>query len=227
MSRARRIGRKVIAWMLASFATGGGVRGQGDAHKSWPPNVANATEIAYPVSTTMTGMVALLLTLDAAGSVQNMLVQQDVPPLTAAAQSSVENWKFVAGSAHGKAAAAQLPVYIVFNPYNPAGTAPVSGGLNAPRPMFPSGASAVPPQVRLASYAMYPANTVATGTVVLSVSISKSGHTMEIKVVHGVHPLTDAAVEVVKQWGFQPATLGVEPVAGRICIAFVFQRNLS
>ena len=74
---------------------------------------------------------------------------------------------------------------------------------------------------------MYPANTVATGTVVLSVSINKSGHTMEIKAVHGVHPLTDAAVEVVQQWGFQPATLGGEPVAGRICIAFVFQHNVN
>ena len=227
VSRARRIGIAVMAWMLVSFATGAGVRGQGDAHKGGSPNVASATEIAYPVNTTTTGMVALLLTLDAAGSLQNMLVQQDVPPLTAAAQSSVQKWKFVAGSVHGKGAETELPIYIVFNPYNPAGTAPVGGGLKAPRPMSPSRSGAVPPQVRLASYAMYPANTVATGTVVLSVSISKSGHAMQIKVVHGVHPLTDAAVEVVKQWGFQPATLGGEPVAARICIAFVFQRNLS
>ena len=227
MSRARRIGMAVMAGMLASFAIGAGARGQGAAHKSGLPNVASTTEIAYPVNTTMTGMVALLLTLDAAGSVQNTLVQQDVPPLTAAAQSSVQNWRFVAGSAHGKAAATQLPVYIVFNPYNPAGTAPVRGGLKAPRPLSPGGSSAVPPQVRLASYAMYPANAVATGTVVLSVSVSKSGHAMEIQAVHGVHPLTDAAVEVVKQWGFQPATSGGEPVAGRICIAFVFQRNLN
>jgi TonB family protein len=217
----------VIAGMLAGFATVVGVKGQGDAHRSGLPNVVSATEITYPVNTTTTGMVALLLTLDAAGSLQNMLVQQDVPPLTAAAQSSVQNWKFVAGSVHGKAAATQVPLYIVFNPYNPAGTAPVGGGLKAPRPMSPSGSTAVPPQVRLASYAMYPANTVATGTVVLSVSISKSGHMMEIKVAHGVHPLTDAAVEVVKQWGFQPATLGGAPVVGRICIAFVFQRNVS
>lgn len=213
-----------MAWILASLATGTGFRGQGDAHKSGAPNIASATEIPYPVNTTMTGMVALLLTLNDAGSVQNVQVKQDVPPLTAAAQSSVENWKFVAASVQGKAAAAQLPVYIVFNPYNPAGTAPVSGGLTAPRPMFPNGANTVPPQVRLASYAMYPANTVDTGTVVLSVSISKSGHTMEIKPVQGVHSLTEAAVEVVKQWGFQPATLRGEPVAGRICIAFVFRR---
>jgi TonB family protein len=172
-------------------------------------------------------MVSLLLTLDASGSVQNTLVLQDTPPLTTAAQVAVQHWKFKAASVQGKATEALLPVYIVFNPYNPAGTSPMDGGLKAPPPMNPNGVSAVPPQVRLASYAMYPTNTVATGTVVLSVSINKSGHTAEIKVVHGVHPLTDAAVRVVQQWGFQPATSAGEPVSGRICIAFVFQHNLS
>lgn len=227
MSQARSIGIVGTAGMLASLATGASARGQGDAHKIRLPDVASATEIAYPVNTTRTGMVALLLTIDASGSAQSTLVEQDVPPLTAAAQSGVQNWKFTAGSVHGKAAEMLLPVYIVFNPYNPAGTAPVGGGLKAPRAMSPTGGSAVPPQIRLASYAMYPENTVATGTVVLSVNINKWGHTMEIKIVHGVHPLTEAAVEVVKQWGFQPATLGGERVAGRISIAFVFQRNLS
>jgi TonB family protein len=227
VSRAPRIGLAVTVGMLASSAIGANAGGQGNARRGVMPDVASATDIAYPVDTTTAGMVALLLTLNGTGSVQNTMVLQDSPPLTAAAQAGVQNWKFSAASVHGKAAEALLPVYVVFNPYNPAGTAPVGGGLKAPRAMSPNGGSAVPPQVRLASYAMYPANTVATGTVVLSVSINKSGHTLQIKVVHGVHPLTDAAVEVVQQWGFQPATLGGEPVEGRICIAFVFQRNLS
>lgn len=227
MRGAERIGRAVMAGVLASMAIGPGASGQADARKSGLPGVASATEIVYPVNTTTTGMVSLLLTLDPSGSVQNTLVLQDTPPLTAAAQAAVQNWKFKAASAQGKSTEALLPVYVVFNPYNPAGTAPTGGGLNAPPPMNPNQGSAVPPQVRLASYAMYPANTVATGTVVLSVSINKSGHTTEIKAVHGVHPLTDAAVKVVQQWGFQPATSGGEPVSGRICIAFVFQHNLS
>jgi TonB family protein len=227
MSQARSVGILGTAGMLASLATGAGARGQGDAHKIGSPDVASATEISYPVNTTTTGMVALLMTIDASGSAQSTLVQQDVPPLTAAAQSGVQNWEFTAGSVHGKAVEMLLPVYIVFNPYNPAGTALVAGGPNVPQAMSPTGGSAVPPQIRLASYAMYPENTLATGTVVLSVNINKWGHTMQIKVVHGVHPLTDAAVAVVKQWGFQPATLGGARVAGRICIAFVFQRNLG
>jgi len=226
VSRARIVG---LTMMLLSFAIAVSAQGQGDAHKIGFPDVADATDIPYPVNTTTTGMVALLLTLGASGSVRNTLVLQDVPPLTAAALSGVQNWKFTPGRLHGEAAALRMPVYIVFNPYNPAGTATVGGGLRSPRSLADVGVegSAVPPQVRLASYAMYPGNTVATGTVVLSVNINEWGHSMKIKVVHGVHPLTDAAMEVVKQWGFQPATFGGGRVAGRVCIAFVFQRNLS
>ena len=136
---AGRIGMAVMAGVLASIAIGAGARGQADARKSGLPGVVSTTEIAYPVNTTTTGMVSLLLTVDASGSVQNTLVLQDTPPLTAAAQAAVQNWKFKAASVQGKATEALLPVYIVFNPYNPAGTAPVGGGLIAPRAMTSNG----------------------------------------------------------------------------------------
>jgi TonB family protein len=226
-TRVRRLEIAMMAGILACFAFGAGATVQANTHKTGPPDVASATDIAYPVNTTATGMVALLLTVDVSGSVQSTSVLQDTPPLTPAAQAAIQKWKFTAGGFHGKAATTLLPVYIVFNPYNPAGTAPVGGGLQAPPAMPPHGSSEVPPQIRLASYAMYPPNTLATGTVVLSVNVNKSGHATNIRVVHGVHPLRDAATDVVKQWGFQPATSGGETVAGRICIAFVFQRNLS
>lgn len=87
MSRARRIGLAVTVGVLASFAIGAGDGGQGNARKSGLPDVASATDIAYPVDTTTTGMVALLLMLDGTGSVQNTMVLQDTPPLTAAAQA--------------------------------------------------------------------------------------------------------------------------------------------
>jgi TonB family protein len=227
VSGTRRNGVTLVMGLVASFVFGARTVGQADATKSGLPDVASAREISYPMNTTTVGMVSLLLTLDATGTVQNTIVLQDTPPLTAAAQASVQNWKFKAASVHGKPTPALLPVYIVFNPYNPAGTAPVSGGLTAPPAMRPNGGSAVPPQVRLAAYAMYPANTVATGTVVLSVKVDKWGHSTGVKFVQGAPPLTDAAEAVVQQWGFQPATSGGQPVAGRVCIVFVFQTNLS
>jgi len=57
--------------------------------------------------------------------------------------------------------------------------------------------------------------------------VDQSGHVSKMKVVHGVAGLNEAAIEALKQWGFQPAMRNGETAAGRLCVAFVFQRNLS
>jgi hypothetical protein len=215
-----------VAGLFVSWGSTVGAGGQTHQPRSVLPDIVKAAEISYPVNTTVTGMVAFLVTLDAEGSAQNFRILQDIPPLTMAAQEGMKKWTFKTGAFHGKAASSLLPVYIVFNPYNPPGTEPV-GGLRAPRPLSPGGWAAFPPQVRMASYAIYPANSLAAGTVVLSVHINKSGHATDIAAIYGVSPLTDAAVEEIKQWGFQPARSGDQPVEGSICIAFVFQHNLS
>lgn len=226
MGRMRMKALILVAGLLVNSA--GSVRTEGQTHdrKDGLPDVVKGTDIVYPVNTTTTGMVAFLVTLDADGIVKNSQILQDIPPLTTAAQEGMKNWIFKAGTSHGKAVASLLPLYIVFNPYNPAGTAQV-GAPSTPRPLSPGGWATFPPQVRMASYAVYPANSLATGTVVLSVHIDKSGHSGDIRVVHGVGALVEAAVEEVRQWGFQPSRSGDQPVAGSICIAFVFQRNLS
>jgi outer membrane biosynthesis protein TonB len=203
------------------------IAGQLPDRSNRPPDIVSATDIAYPVNTTTTGMVAFLLTLDAGGAVKNSQVLQDVPPLTAAAQNALTNWKFKPRTVRGKAATSLLPVYIVFNPYNPAGTSVVGGALTAPAPVSFGASAAVPPQVQSASYALYPANSLATGTVVLSVHIDKSGRAGEIRPVLGLAPLTAAAKDAMNQWGFLPARSGAQPAGGNICVAFVFQRNLS
>jgi TonB family protein len=212
---------------LAAIAIGVGAWGQGSGGRFSPADVTSATNIAYPVNTTVTGMVSLLLSLDGSGNVQNTQTVQDIPPLTAAAQESVQKWKFKPAMANGKSVGANFSVNVVFNPYNPGGTSVVGGGLTVPSAVPSNQGDFMPPQIRLASYAFYPPDTLAQGTVVLSVSVDKSGHVSRVKVVHGVQPLSDAAVGAVKQWGFQPAMHGGEAVAGKICVAFVFQRNLS
>jgi len=217
---------KIAALIMTAMAAGVGPWAQQNSGKFAPPDVVAATDISYPVNTTTTGMVSLWVSLDTNGSVQNIQVAQDIPPLTAAAQASVQKWTFKAATWHGKSAATPFPVHVVFNPYNPGATS-IGGGVRVPAAVPSNQVNFMPPQVREASYAFYPPNTQAEGTVVLSVSVDKSGHSSDIRVVRGAHPLTDAAVDVVKQWGFQPAMRDGAPAAGRLCIAFVFQRNLS
>jgi len=221
--------RVVGAILVVGIAVWVGARAwaQGENGKFAPADVTSAGDIAYPMNAAQGGLVSLLVKLDESGNAQDWQVLQDVPPLTAAAQAGVKKWTFQAAIVHGKNVAAYFPVHVVFNPYNPGGTAVMGGGPRVP-PAVPSNLGHfMPPQVRRASYAFYPPNSQAQGTVVLSVSISKAGHVGNIKVVHGVQPLNDAAIEAVKQWGFQPAMLDGETRPGRLCVAFVFQRNLS
>jgi TonB family protein len=200
---------------------------QGAGGKFAPPDVTAATDIAFPMDAAKSGMVSFLVSLDQGGNVQNLQVLQDTPPLTAPAHAGVQNWTFKTATVGGNGVAAIFPVHVVFNPYNPGGTSVSGGGPRVPPPVPSNLGNFMPPQVRMASFAFYPPNTQAQGTVVLSVNVDKSGHVGKITVVHGVQPLVDAATEAVKQWGFQPAMRGGETAAGRLCVAFVFQRNLS
>jgi TonB family protein len=63
--------------------------------------------------------------------------------------------------------------------------------------------------------------------VVLSVTVDKNGNFAKVRVVLGAAVLTPAAVSAVKTWQYNAATLNGQPVAGKIIVAFVFQRNLS
>jgi len=202
--------------------------GQGEGGgKFVAADVAGAGDVAYPPNTTVTGLVSFLVKVDESGAAQEWRVAQDMPPLTGAAVEAVKKWTFHAATWNGKNVAAYLPVHVVFNPYNPGGTAVMGGGPQVPRAVPSNLGSWMPPQVRMASYAFYPTNTQAQGTVVLSVEIGKAGHVGKIRVVQGVAGLNDAAIEAVKQWGFQPAMRDGQTGEGRVCVAFVFQRNLG
>jgi TonB family protein len=221
--------REILAGVVALGGVAIAVAGwaQGAGGKFSPPDVTAATDIAFPMDAAKSGMVSFLVSLDQGGNVQNLQVLQDTPPLTAPARAGVQSWTFKTATVGGNGVAAIFPVHVVFNPYNPGGTSVSGGGPRVP-PAVPSNlTNFMPPQVRMASFAFYPPNTQAQGTVVLSVNVDKSGHVGKITVVHGVQPLVDAATEAVKQWGFQPAMRGGETAAGRLCVAFVFQRNLS
>lgn len=221
-SRQVAAGLVVIAAMAAVMAAWAQ-----DNAKFVAADVTAAGNVAYPPNTTTTGLVSLLVKLDENGTAQDWPVVQGVPPLTAAAVAGVKQWTFHAATWGGKNVAAYLPVQVVFNPYNPGGTAVTGGGPQVP-PAVPSNlGSWMPPQVRMASYAFYPPNTQAQGTVVLSVEIGKSGHVGKIRVVQGVTDLNEAAIEALKQWGFQPAMRNGQTGAGRVIVAFVFQRNLN
>jgi TonB family protein len=51
------------------------------------------------------------------------------------------------------------------------------------------------------------------GVVILQTAIDQDGHVVDVKVLKGLHMgLTEAAVDAVKQWKFEPATIDGEPI---------------
>ncbi|HET8923128.1 MAG TPA: energy transducer TonB [Candidatus Acidoferrum sp.] len=187
------------------------------------PRIATAGDIPYPINTTATGMVTLLLRLDAMGKIQNVRVLRDIPPLTSAAQTAVQSWTFTPAALNGNPVPARLSVNVVFNPYDPGGVA--IEGLSLPLPPTtpgPNDSELFPAQVTSATFAVYPVNTVASGTVVLNATIGKTGGVEKVRVIRGVPSLTPQCIRAVKSWGFDAATHEGKPVTSHAGVAFVF-----
>jgi hypothetical protein len=188
-----------------------------------PPHIVAARDIPYPLNTATPGIVTLLLNLDATAKVENVQALRDIPPLTSTAQTAVRSWTFTPATRDGSPVPSALSVNVAFNPFNPGGVA--IEGLAAPLPQLspPSEAAPfIPPQVSSGSYAVYPPNSVASGTVVLDVTIGKTSGVAKVKVIRDVPSLTLEAIRAVKAWGFSPATFKGQPIAAHLVVAFVF-----
>ena len=165
----------------------------------------------------------LLLRLDTAGKIQNVQVLRDVPPLSSAAQTAIQSWTFAPATRNGQAVSARLSVSVVFNPFNPGGVS--IEGLKVPLPPTPPGpedSDFDPPQITSGQFAIYPVNSIASGTVILDVTIDKSGRLAKAHVIRGVPSLTTQSIKAVKSWEFRAAAYKDQPVASHTVVAFVF-----
>jgi TonB family protein len=202
--------------------------GAGKIPEYAPPDVQSASNIAYPLNTQATGAVSLLLSLGSNAQIQNMQPLRDTPPLTSAVQDSVQLWTFRPALHKGNPVPSEISLTVIFNVFNPAGGAAFQSLVLAPaQPTNPDAAQFTPPQINLASFAKYPANSVAQGTVVLDVTIGSSGNPKQIRVINDVPTLTQQAISAIKTWKFNAATFKGQPTPAPIIIAFVFQRNVS
>jgi TonB family protein len=190
--------------------------------------IASANSIQYPVDSLAAGGVSLLLSLDSSAKIQNVQVLRDFPSLTSSVQNAVQTWTLTPATLDGHAVSSELPVTVIFNIFNPAGGAAYQSlVLNPPLSTPPDASQFTPPQVSMASFAIYPANSVSHGTVVLDVTVGKAGNPAKIRVIRDVPTLTQQAVIAVKNWGFNAATIQGHPTVAQIVIAFVFPRNMS
>jgi hypothetical protein len=79
-----------------------------------------------------------------------------------------------------------------------------------------------PPAVVTATEAVYPLQSVVSGTVVFEVSLDDAAKITDVRVVRGIASLTEPAERSVRQWTFQAAKLNGKPVSSKIVVAFSF-----
>jgi hypothetical protein len=118
-----------------------------------------------------------------------------------------------------------INVQVVFNP----------GTLQSQNLQLPPGAPTPPPsppgyqppQVSQASYAVYPPNGVATGAVVLDLSIDKYSEVKKVTPIRSVPSLTEPAITAVNTWTVNPATLNGKKLDAKLVATFVFRSPTS
>ena len=70
--------------------------------------------------------------------------------------------------------------------------------------------------------AVYPLQSVSSGTVVLELSLDDAGKITNIRVVSGIASLTEPSERSVRQWKFQSAKLDGMAIPSKIVVAFSF-----
>jgi Gram-negative bacterial TonB protein C-terminal len=184
--------------------------------------VRSATNIAFPINSTVTGIVSFMVAIDGTGQFQNLTVVRDIPSLTSVASAAVQGWSFTPARLDVQPVASIVPTSVVFNPFNPAGVGSISLSIPlSPAPPGPSSGYA-PAQITSASFATYPVASLTSGAVVLDVTIGSEGMVMKIHAIRDVKPLTAQAIKAVKKWTFSPATFQGDPIVSHVVIAFVF-----
>ena len=188
-----------------------------------PAAVLSAGDVQFPFQTPADGVVVFDVSLGPSGELRKINVLNNIPPFTAAAKSSLHNWKFSPASEAGRPEESEMLVAFVFRhavyianepPFTP--LVPAKESAEARRGF-------VPPGILSISYAAYPASTIAMGAVVVQAGVEPNGSVGEVSIVRdiegGFGPL---AGDAARHWRFQPAARDGRPVPSKVAIAFVF-----
>jgi outer membrane biosynthesis protein TonB len=188
--------------------------------------LVSATDIPYPMQSIAIGTVVVEAIVTETGSVEGVFPIREIESLTEVALDSVRNWQFIPALLGGKPVKSRTTVAVTFNPAAiPAANVPLP-------PLFSMAQScdgALQPQpvdVLAASFVQYPINSIASGAVVLRLTIDKAGNVKKTLVVRRVPSLTSPAIRALREWRFKAAAFAGKPVDASIALAFVLRPPL-
>jgi TonB family protein len=192
------------------------------------PPVVRKVDPTYPPlarQARISGVVRLMVTIQADGSVNHIQVENGHPLLVPAAIEAVKQWAF---QAPGKEVTSLIEV-----PFNIGDVAPV-GSLP---PDAPRKSAATPSMIRVGSNVqsaklvqhvdpVYPQTARAEGVegnVTLQITIGQDGSVESAFPTEGNPLLAQAAVDAVKRWKYQPTLLNDAPVKVQTTVTVPFE----
>jgi len=187
-----------------------------------PASVQSVVE-PRPIPNAVQGSVVLAdLLVGMDGSVLHASVVHGYNPFSDETLRAVKSWRFSPATAAGRRIDSHVSILTIFRP-------PALGnyGLGGPTLGYPGvapGAFDHPPFPQFVSDPGYPVNSVGQGTVMLEVSIDRSGAISGIRVIRDVPGLTELTINAVGNWAFYPAVQSGERVHGKLVVAVVYVR---
>jgi TonB family protein len=194
------------------------------------PHVTSVTDAYLPYEIVFDGFVVLDISLDKRGEVIGTEALRDPGAMVPAAVTSVQTWKVKPAILGTSAIPSEMTAIFVYRP-RPNGPAvalpPKDFKPVVPHPHADQTNDYVPAGVVSFTYPDYPANTVAWGSVVVQITVNSEGRIESTEVLRGTAPFTELAVDALRNWRFQAATLHGKPISSQLPIAFIFQTPVS
>lgn len=193
-----------------------------------PPAVTSAPDAYAPYQTMQDGLFVLKVSLNKHGQIRHLDVLRDPGAMLGAVKNSLQSWKFSPALENGQLEAGNMTVVFVYRPanYGNAGAVPPKDF----RPVVPQalaetrkGLSFAPIGIVSFDYPIYPANSIAWGSVVVQLTVLPSGEMQGIGFLHRMKGFDDFVLDALKEWRFQAATVEGKPVPSKTAIAFIFQ----
>lgn len=197
--------------------------GRSKRPKFTPPSLATAAGIPYPINSGAAGVVVVAVNLDDAGKIKNTDVLRDIPSLTSPVLLSIQKWTFRPATLDGAGVDSTITVSVVFNPsdFRLAGTETPALGKEVM--VLPQGTNGfLPPKTTNASWANYPWNSVAQGSVILDAHVSRNGHVEHVTPVWAPF-LAKTSIEAAEKWAFEPATFDGSSIDANAVIGYVYR----
>ena len=187
-----------------------------------PPSLLSVNAPVSPYGVVQGGVALADLTVGSAGSVERTALLQGSSPFSEETLRVVGSWRFIPAQMADRPTSSHVGVLTVFRPAA-LGTFGVGGssfGFQKPV-VAKSDHSALPESITDPGY---PQNSIAEGTVVLEVTIDKTGHPSGTRVIQDVPGLTEPSRFAVRNWRFLPAVDSGETVEGKVIVAIAYQR---